>query len=169
MDFYEVLDARHSIRKYTNEPVEDDVLERLANAVYVAPSACNRQPYRFLAVRKPALKNAICDKCQQAFLEEAPVLLIAIGDTAKGWVRAQDKFASLDVDVAIAFEHVVLAAAAEGLGTCWVGSFDAQALGAVLKLAPTERVIALSPLGYPAESGNFVRTKAAGDLFQVID
>jgi len=169
MDFYEVLDSRHSIRKYSSDPVSDETLQRLANAVYVAPSACNRQPYRFLAVRKPALKNAICDKCQQAFLEDAPILLVAIGDAEKGWVRATDRYSMLDVDVAIAFEHVILAAAAEGLGTCWVGSFDAKALGTLLKLAPGERVVAISPLGYPAESGNFMRGKGADELFQVVD
>ncbi len=170
MDFYEVIDARRSYRNYTSEEIPDEILERLANVVHAAPSASNRQPYKFLAVRDPDLRAEICEVTPQAFLKEAPVIIAALGNSEQAWIRPTDHHSLLDVDIAIAMEHMMLAAAAEGLGTCWVGAIDVKALNEVLGLAAPWNVLALSPLGYPAAPPrDFFRNKSARELFEVVD
>lgn len=170
MDFYEVIDNRRSIRAYTPDPVPGLALERIANAVYAAPSACNRQPYHLMAVINPEIKAAICEVSRQEFLRQAPVILVLLGDPSHAWQRPGDDHTLVEIDAAIAMEHAVLAATAEGLGTCWVAAFDVEAMNKVLDLTPPWRTLALSPLGYPAAPPlEFNRPKSAGVVFEIVE
>ena len=80
MDFYDVVTTRRSIRHYSDRPVSDELLKKIAYAVSQAPTACNRQPFKILAVRNPEMRAAICAACPQRFLPEAPVILVALGN-----------------------------------------------------------------------------------------
>ena len=80
MEFYKTISERRSIRNYSNRPVPEDSLKRIAEAVTLAPTACNRQPFKILAVRNAELRAAICAACPRRFLPEAPVILVALGD-----------------------------------------------------------------------------------------
>ena len=147
MDFYEIVKTRRSVRKYKPTPVETEKIDRILEAVRLAPSAKNLQPWHFILIQDPAVKTALKEAYPRDWFHTAPVIICACGETSKGWVRRDGK-SYLDVDLAIAFEHLVLAATAEGLGTCWIGAFDAPAVKRVLGLPEGVEPIAMTPLGY---------------------
>ncbi|HNW44484.1 MAG TPA: nitroreductase family protein [Elusimicrobiales bacterium] len=159
--FLELAAARRSIRKYTAAPVEREKLDRCLEAARLAPSACNAQPYRFVVLDEPAVKekfsaavfSGVYSACK--FAAGAPVLVAVVSDTGKltAWLgnQMQDTNFRL-VDIGIAAEHFVLAAAEQGLGTCWLGWFDAKAAAKTLGLGAGKKVEVLLSVGYPGES-----------------
>ena len=158
MDFYEVVKTRRSVRAYADKPIPDPVLERVLGAARAAPSGSNRQPTRFILVRDPGAREALVPHCGgQTFIAQAPAVVVACGRNLhynRG--KYMGDFAML-VDVSIAVDHLTLAARAEGLGTCWIGSFDNERLKAHLGIPDDFQVVALTPLGYP-EGNPFVET-----------
>lgn len=169
MDFYDVLLQRRSIRGFKTDPVPDEVIERIVNAVTLAPSACNLQPFTFKLIRNKALKSALAASCRQEFPGEAPLLLAVIAHPQEAWNRKADNFNSADVDIAIAMEHAILAAAAEGLGSCCVCAFDPVKAAEVLQVEAPSRVAALAPMGYPAVPPREFTRKEKSQIFEVID
>ncbi len=151
MEFYEVLNKRRSIRKYKTTAVEQDKLDRILDAARIAPSAKNLQPWHFIVIRDESVKLALKDAYDKEWFYSAPVIVCVCGEPAKAWVR-RDGRSYLDVDVANAFEHLILAAAAEGLGTCWIGAFDANAVRRTLRLPGGIEPIAMTPIAYPDET-----------------
>ncbi len=169
MEFYDVISTRRSIRNYADRPVPDDALNRIAEAAVLAPTACNRQPFKILAVRNAELRAAICAACPQRFLPEAPVILVALGDMKNAWRRAGDDHSIVELDLGIVFEHVVLAAAAEGLATCWVCAYERKRMDAALHLEESWSALAISPLGYASGPAAPIGRKPLEDLFEIID
>ncbi|MBP5183023.1 MAG: nitroreductase family protein [Lentisphaeria bacterium] len=150
MEFYDVVKKRRSIRSYKDTPVPDDALARILEAVRCAPTACNRQPFRFCIVKDPVLRAKLANVYMEDWLKTAPVIVAAASDAKAAWRRREgDSIA--DADTAIAMEHFVLAAAAEGLGTCWICAFRRAEANAALGLKEGEgNVFAITPLGYAA-------------------
>lgn len=145
MEIYDAMRGRRSVRAYEAKSVPRDVLDRLLEAARQAPSANNLMPWRFIVVTDQAARSAIAESGTYGrFLAKTPVLIAACGDA----VRAPKWFA---VDTAIALEHVALAAVAEGLGSCWIGSFDEAVVKHILGIPEGQRVVALLALGYPKE------------------
>lgn len=149
MEFYEVLRRRRSIRAYAPDAVPEAVLGRLFEAVSLAPSACNNQPVRFLFVTDPTTRRRLCECYPRDWLAGAPVLVVALGNRETAWRRFNGQSAHV-IDAAIALEHLVLAAAAEGLGTCWICAFDQEMARQALRLPDCWEVVAMTPLGWPA-------------------
>lgn len=159
--FLELAAARRSIRKYKDAPVEREKLDLCLEAARLAPSACNAQPYKFVVIDEPALKEKFCaaafsgvySACK--FAAAAPAIVAVISDTGKvsAWLgnQVQDTNFRL-VDIGIAAEHFVLAAAEQGLGTCWLGWFSAGAGAKVLGLGSGKKIEVLLSVGYPAEN-----------------
>ena len=150
MDLHEVVRTRRSVRTYRPDPIPHEVLSRVLDAARIAPSGSNRQPTRLIVVRDQKIKQDLVPMCHdQAFIAAAPVVIVACGRDIKynrgGWMGRY----SMIVDVAIAVDHLTLAARAEGLGTCWIGSFDNAALSRYLGLPEDVDVVALTPLGHP--------------------
>ena len=150
MDIYEVMRTRRSVRKYASAPIPEEVLNRVLDAARIAPSGSNRQPTRLILATEESLKRALAPYCHnQEFVATAPVVVIACGRDLKynrgEWMGRY----SMLVDVSIAVDHLTLAARAEGLGTCWIGSFNGPALKEFLRLPADWEVVALTPLGYP--------------------
>jgi len=143
MSVYDVISARLSVRAYTQQPVEDAALQRILEAVRLSPSACNRQPWHFYVIRDEATRQAL-----HQWAGTAPVVIVACSLPEQAWVRGADDKNHADIDLAIAFEHLVLAATQEGLGTCWICAFDPQHVRDVLNLPPEMEPVALTPLGY---------------------
>ncbi len=168
MDFYEVIRNRRSIRNYKPDPVPEESLARIAEAVALAPSACNRQPYKFLVIRNQAELDAIRTACPQRLLANAPVIVAALGDASSAWKRPGGE-SILDVDVGIAMEHLVLAAEAENLATCWVCAYDQAKVDAAVGVEAPWTVVALSPLGYAAAPAGAIMRKKTEDIFQIVD
>ncbi|MEM4704429.1 MAG: nitroreductase family protein, partial [Candidatus Bathyarchaeia archaeon] len=141
---FEAMQARKSVRAYDSTPVPKEVLRKLLEAAQIAPSASNIQPWHFIVVTEKEKREKLSQGRYAKFLSEAPVVIVGCGDQ-----EASPKWHV--VDVAIALEHIVLAATNEGLGTCWVGSFDEPLVKETLKIPKNYRIVALLAVGYPRE------------------
>ena len=150
MDVYEAIRARRSVRAYKDEPVPDEALARVLEAARLAPSARNRQEWRFIAVTDGGKIAALAEAANgQNFVAEAPVVLAFCA--TKMHVMGCGVDAGV-VDTSIPFSYVTLAAVAEGLGTCWLGAFDQEKVRELLGVPADVLVVGITPLGYPAES-----------------
>jgi nitroreductase len=152
MEVYEAIRARHSVRSYQDRLVEPEKLARVLEAARLAPSARNDQEWRFVVVGDPARRKALATEAStQAFMLEAPLIIAACAQTDGRVMRCGQL--AYPIDVAIALDHLTLAAAAEGLGTCWIGSFDPAQVRRILGIPPEVQVVELMLLGYPRETG----------------
>ncbi len=145
MDVFEAIKTRRSIRKYNPGSIPDEKLKTILEAARLAPSAGNRQPWRFVVVRDAGRKKALAKAANnQTFLADAAAIVTAIGDPemSKRWYEK---------DPMIAVEHMVLAAVALGYGTCWIGAFNEEEVKRLLNIPEEMRVIVLLPLGVPDE------------------
>jgi len=163
MEFADVIATRRSIRAYRPDPVDDDKLGRILEAMRLAPTACNRQPFRFLVVHTKGRERELRRVYGQPWFVAAPLVICACGIPRDTFTRRDGKNYN-DVDVTIAMDHLVLAAANEGLGTCWIAAFDPAAAREVLSLPSDVELVAVSPLGYPAEHPEDPGRKALRDL-----
>jgi len=160
MDFYEVIRTRRSVRSYKPDPIPDVVLRRVLDAARIAPSGSNRQPTRLILVREAEARRALVPLCEgQDFVAEAPIVVVAVGKNIHYNRGGYMGDLAMLVDVAIAVDHLTLAARAEGLGTCWIGSFDNAGLKQHLGIPGGWEVVALTPLGYPKSSRAFGEPK----------
>ncbi len=148
MEFYEVINKRRSIRAYKKDPVEDSKLSRILNAARLAPTAANRQPYSLIVVKDEETKLKLKDAYSQEWFFTAPVIVCACALPDDAWKRNDGK-GYVDVDVAIAMDHLILAASAEGLGTCWIAAFKPEVVREVLNIPDNMEPLVLTPLGYP--------------------
>lgn len=144
MNVFEAIQKRHSVRAYLSDPVPKEKLERILEAAHLAPSASNIQPWHFIIVTDQQKRKKLSEGIYARFLSEAPVVVVGLGDT-----EASPKWHV--VDVTIALQSMVLAATGEGLGTCWVGSFDEQHVRKLLNVPEKFKVVALLAVGYPRE------------------
>jgi nitroreductase len=150
MEVYDAIRTRKSVRAFLPRPVPDDLLRRVLEAARGAPSARNTQEWRFVAVRESGTRERLAlEAARQPFIGTAPVLLACCAETDGRIMRCGQP--SYPIDVAIAMDHLALAATAEGLGTCWIGSFDETLVKEILGIPPAVRVVQLMPLGYPAD------------------
>ncbi|OPZ14381.1 MAG: NADH dehydrogenase [candidate division BRC1 bacterium ADurb.BinA364] len=156
MNVIDAIRLRRSIREYKSDPIPDDLLERMLEAIRLAPSACNNQPWRFVVVRNAATMQALAKASRnQAFIAEAPVAIVACGLPDKAYTRMGGYWNSAEIDVAIAIDHLTLAAAEAGLGTCWIGAFDEREIKQLLRIPQAAKVVALTPLGFPKKDSLF--------------
>jgi nitroreductase len=152
MDVMDAIRRRRSVRAFQGDPIPSEVFERVTDALRLAPSACNYQPWRFILIFDPERRRVLADACHgQMFIADAPVIVCACALPHLAYKKMGGFWNSADVDVAIAVDHLTLAAAAEGLGTCWIGAFDEQQVKEILHIPADAKVIALTPLGYPRD------------------
>lgn len=150
MDFLKLAEARRSVRAYQSIPVEEEKLSQVLEAARLAPTASNLQPFRLIVVHtqgKEAELRRIYDK---EWFVQAPLIICACGVPAEAWVR-EDGSTFHQVDVAIVMDHLILAATALGLGTCWVAAFDVRAAREVFGIPMVVEPLVMTPLGYPAD------------------
>ena len=150
MEFAELIRKRYSVRAYKPDPVEDEKLEQVLEAMRLAPTAANRQPFQFIVIHTKGREAELGRIYGRGWFVQAPLIICACGVLAQNWVRSDGKNYN-DVDVAIAMDHLVLAAADLGLGTCWIAAFDPAAAREVLGLPDGVEPVAFTPLGYPAD------------------
>jgi nitroreductase len=148
MEFYEVISKRRSIRAYKKDPVDDSKLGRILNAARLAPTAANKQPFSLIVVKDEETKLKLKDAYSQEWFFTAPVIVCACALPDDAWKRNDGK-GYVDVDVAIAMDHLILAASAEGLGTCWIAAFKPEVVREVLNIPDNMEPLVLTPLGYP--------------------
>ncbi|HOE62348.1 MAG TPA: nitroreductase family protein [Candidatus Sumerlaeota bacterium] len=153
MDVFEAINKRRSVRAYKSDPIPEDILKKVLDSMRQAPSAANRQPWKFIIIKDRALVESVVKACNaQTFLMQAPVVIAACGIENQAWkgVGGNRSASAVEIDVSIAATHLTLAAAAEGLGTCWVGSFNEACFKKMLKVPEGVRIVMLTPLGFPA-------------------
>lgn len=149
MDVYEAISVRKSVRAFEDKDVPEAILVRLLEAARLAPSAANRQEWRFVVVRDGATRKQLAEAAMgQKFVGEAPVVLACCAETDEHVMPCGHQ--SYPIDVAIAIDHLTLCAASEGLGTCWIGAFDEGRVKDILGIPPDVRVVQLLPVGYPS-------------------
>lgn len=155
--FLHLAKKRYSCRNYLKVPVKDDDLAYLLEAGRIAPSAKNYQPWIFLVINDPVIREKANVLYHREWFKEAPVIIVFIADHQQVALRSTDGKSYADVDVSIAIDHVTLAAADRGLGTCWIGSFDVIATKELFNLPDTMEPIALLTVGYPADKPDLQR------------
>lgn len=157
--------SRYSCRAYLDKPVEEEKLEYIKECMRLAPSAVNRQPWKFRVVRSAEGKEKLQSCYARPWFNEAPLYILASVLHEQEWVRKDGKPHG-DIDVAIAVEHLCLAATEQGLGSCWVCNFDAQLCHELFQLPEAEEAVVIIPIGYSAVEETPVKTrKAAEDIF----
>jgi len=149
MNVMEAIRKRRSIRSYEDRPVEEEKLNAVLEAGRLAPSASNRQEWRFVVVRDPELRTRLAEAANgQSFVATAPVVLVACAETDGHRMTCGEP--CYPIDVAISLDHMSLKATEEGLGTCWIGAFGQPAVKKLLGIPEPVRVVELMTLGYAA-------------------
>jgi nitroreductase len=163
VDLFEVIESRYSVRAYASRPVEPDKLERVLRAAQLAPTAANYQPFRVIVLRTAGREAELRQVYHREWFVQAPLVIAICTVPSEAWVRRDGKNYG-DVDATIAMDHLILAAAAQGLGTCWVAAFDPQAARRVLCVPDGVEPLAFTPLGYPADQPSVKARKGLDTL-----
>jgi nitroreductase len=153
MDVLTALRERRSIRSYLNTPIEDEKLNKILEAARISPSAKNKQEWKFIVVRDEEIKQRLLPAVNgRKFVVEAPVIIVACA-TESSFVMPCGQL-SYTVDLSIAMSYMILEAQELGLGSCWIGGFFENQIKEILGIPENVRVVAMTPLGYPAEKPN---------------
>jgi nitroreductase len=148
--FLDLAKQRYSSRKYLNKPIEREKLLKVLEAARIAPSAANKQPWFFYVINEESNRIKICKAYHREWLEDAPIIIVACVDHSKGWIRSDGKD-HCDIDIAIAVDHITLAATELGLATCWICNFDPTKCSEILNLSSNIEPVVILPLAYPAD------------------
>lgn len=152
-----MISKRRAIRKYKEDPIPEDKLQKLYKALQLAPTANNRQPFKFIFVKDSSLRKRIAKQaCHQDFLSQPPVLMVACCENG-------DSF-----NVAIAVDHMILTATDEGLGTCWVAWFEKDTVRSLLNIPSDQEIPILVPIGYADENPPVKPRKPINEIVTVI-
>jgi len=164
MKFQDLISKRYSVRAYKPDPVEEDKLARVLDAARIAPTAANRQAFRVIVVETGKRKADLRRIYGRDWFVQAPLVLCVCAVPSEAWVRKADGWNAAEVDATIVMSHIVLAAAEEGLGTCWIAAFDPAAAREVLGLPLEVIPSAFTPLGYAADSPVPKKRRPLADL-----
>jgi nitroreductase len=164
MNFQELAKKRYSVRAYKPDPVADDKLALVLEAARIAPTAANRQAFRIIVIPAKGREAELRRIYSREWFTQAPLVLCVCAVPSEGWVRRADGWNAADVDATIVMTHIVLAAAEEGLGTCWIAAFDPAAAREVLGLPPEIIPSAFTPLGYAADAATSKKRRPLADL-----
>jgi len=163
MNVMEAIRERKSIRSYESRPVGEEELQAVLEAARLAPSANNRQEWRYVVVRDQATRERLMVASNnQHFVAEAPVIIACCAETDGRLLRCGQ--VAYTIDVAISIDHMTLAAVELGLGTCWIGSFYEDQVKEILDIPEEIRVVELLTLGYPAEPGRPRERKSLDEI-----
>jgi nitroreductase len=163
MDVLETIGARYSVRGYKSDPIDDDTLGRVLEAARSAPSASNRQPFRLIVIHTEGREEELARIYGRPWFVDAPLIIAAVAVPGEAWRRMDDKPYD-EVDAAIAMDHLILAAASLGLGTCWIAAFDPAAAREVLGLPHDVEPVAFTPLGFPDKARAATARKPLDEL-----
>jgi nitroreductase len=163
MTFKELIEQRYSVRSYRPDPVAEETLNGILHAARMAPTANNQQPFQLIVIHTQGREEALKRIYNRDWFVEAPLVICACGLPDGAWRHKNGKN-YVDVDVAIAMDHLILAATEAGLGTCWIAAFDHQAARQVLGIPASVVPIAFTPLGYPADKPKPKERRPLGDL-----
>ncbi len=154
MDILTIIKSRRSIRKFKEDNIPEDLINKLLESAIYAPSEGNLQPWKFYVIRNRKIRIRLAKAAlEQFFISEAPVVIVVCAD-----IIATSPYGSRGINLyclqstAAAIQNILLSAHSLGLGTCWVGAFDEKEASEILKLPSSLRPVAIIPVGYPAEN-----------------
>jgi nitroreductase len=164
MEVHEAIEKRKSIRSYLDKPIPEDKLLKVLEAARLAPSGGNRQEWKFVVVkdvekRKKLSKAAV----GQAHVAGAPVVIAGVATAPKNMMMCG--VPGYPVDLAIAIDHMTLAAVDAGLGSCWIGAFSQDEARKVMGIPDNYLIVCLLTLGFPADEG---RPKTRKSLDEIV-
>ncbi|MCK4334579.1 nitroreductase family protein [candidate division WOR-3 bacterium] len=163
MDVAKAIRDRRSVRSYENKDIPQEVLLKVLEAARLAPSANNRQPWKFVVVREAAKRKALAKAAkEQQFVAEAPVVIAAVALEPERTMTCGVPIYA--VDLAIAVDHMTLAAVQQGLGSCWIGAFYQEDVKKLLEIPDECKVAALLTLGYPRDQARFKNRKSLDEI-----
>lgn len=148
MDVFEAIKNRRSVRAYKPEAVAEEKLRKVLEAARLAPSAHNAQDWKLVVVKDKERRKELARAAGQSFIGEAPVVIAAVSLNPEEMMSCG--VPAFAVDLAIAVDHMTLQAVEENLGTCWIGAFSQEKVKEILKIPVQYKVVALLPLGFPA-------------------
>lgn len=163
MEFSELIKARYSVRAYKPDAVEEEKLNYVLEAARLAPTAADRQPFQLIVVKTEGRKDELRRIYNRDWFVQAPIVICACGIPAQGWIHPNGKN-HYEIDTTIVMDHLTLAAADTGLGTCWVAAFDTWAAREVLQLPVDVEPIIFTPLGYPGDSPGTKERKPMAEI-----
>jgi nitroreductase len=161
MEYFDLIQKRHSVRSYKSDAVEEEKLKKILEAAILAPTARNLQAFKLVVIPTKGREEELKKIYPRDFFVQAPLVIGIFSLRDKNWVRA-DGWNYSDVDASIVFDHLILAATDSGLGTCWIGAFDSKAAREVIGLGEGYEPVAFTPIGYPDDS-NFKKTRKSLD------
>lgn len=163
MEVKEAIQTRESVRGFLDREIEADKLASVLEAARVAPSDANRQPWKFVVVkdsdRRGELERAAYG---QPYVSQAPVVIVAVATDTK--TIMPNRVPAYPVDLAIALDHMTLAAIGEGLGTCWICAFAQEKVREIIGIPDDHTAVALLPLGYPKTLRNVKHRKSIDEI-----
>ncbi len=161
-----VFEERRSVRRYKDQPVEEEKLQAVLEAARSAPSWANMQCWYYIVVKDPATRSTIAEILEKnpisKGITQAPVLIVACADPEQSGKMGDQSYYL--VDIGISLEHLMLEACNQGLGTCWVAWLDEEKLKQVLEVPDNIRIVALTPLGYPDQPPTERRRKPLEEI-----
>jgi len=164
VEFSELINKRYSVRAYRPDPIQQQDLQQVLEAARLAPTAANRQPFQLIVIKTQGREADLNRIYDEEWFVEAPLVVCMCALPTDAWARKDGKNYA-DVDATIAMDHLILAAANLGLGTCWIAAFDPAAAREVLRLPDEVEPVAFTPLGYPADQP---KTKKRKDVSQLV-
>jgi len=163
MEFSELIRKRYSVRAYQADPVEEEKLNQVLEAARLAPTAANRQPFKFIVIHTKGREAELKRIYGRDWFTQAPLVICACAIPSQAWSRMDRKNYG-EVDATIAMDHLILAAASLDLGTCWIAAFDPAAAREVLGLPSDVEPVAFTPLGYPADEPKEKKRRPLSEL-----
>ena len=148
MEFIDVITKRYSVRGYLDKEVEKEKLDYVLKAATIAPTGVNAQPFKVYVIDTKKYKEELSKIYGAKWFVEAPYVLCFVGIKDKAWTRPWDQKNIADIDATIVMDHMILAAADVGLGTCYIGAFKKYEAHKFLELDENEEVVLFTPLGY---------------------
>jgi len=151
MDVFTAIESRRSIRKYLTKDVEQEKIDKIIESARIAPSAANRQEWKFIIVKDQSTRDKLVEACNgQSFVAQAPVFIAACSTESEKLMPCGQYAYTVDLSVALSF--MILEATELGLGTCWLGAFNEEKVKSILNIPEDIRVVGLTPVGYPDEN-----------------
>ena len=166
MNFKELCQARFSCRAFEQREIETEKQEYIKECVRLAPSAVNRQPWLFYWITDEPRLQAVKTSYHRDWINDVPAIILCCTNEAEAWTRRYDTHNHADIDIAIAIEHLCLAATEHGLATCWVCNFDINQLKGLFEFPEGYEPVALIPIGYAAAEDPGKNRKDTEDIWK---
>lgn len=161
MEVFEAISKRKSIRKYQNKEIEDEKLDKILESARIAPSAANRQEWKFIVVKNQETRDKLVEAANgQKFVGQAPVTIVACSTESERVMPCGQYAYTVDLSIAVSF--MILEATELGLGTCWLGAYSEDAVKEILDIPEEIRTVAMFTLGY-ADNGSVNTPRKAID------